>query len=147
MEEAIDQIVKTLSASWPDSLWDHETGRCLNQVIEFQIENAKKGQPSSLPFFSQSRVNWVTFGSNLQSVRLYYSRIKHWCIPCFARGAGFVHPHNGSGDLTSSILALSPAGYFKWESPHFRTETILKKIYGIERLQASMPPLVSLIFW
>ena len=91
MEEAIDQIVKTLSASWPNSLWDHETRKCLNQVIALQIENAKKGQPSSLPFFSRSRVNWVTFGSNLQSVRLYYSRISIGAFHVSQEAGSYIH--------------------------------------------------------
>lgn len=145
MEEEIDKIVTTLSASWPNNIWDPESETCLNRVIRFQIENARKRNPSSLPFFSQSRVNWITFGLNLQDVRLYYSRIQNWCIPCYAQGSGFVHPRNGTGNLTSSILTLSPAGYFKWESPHLYTEMILKKIDGIESLQGSVPLLVSLL--
>ena len=145
MEEEIDKIITTFSTSWPNELWDPVSKTCLNEVIRLQIKNAIKRQPSSLPFFSKNKVNWITFGPNLQDVRLYYSRIQNWCFPYFAQGAGFTDPHSSTADLTSSILALSPAGYFKWESPHQHTETILKKIFTIEKLLGNAPPLMSLL--
>jgi hypothetical protein len=143
MTEHLNHLIKTLSSSWSDELWNPVSGECLNTVIKFQIESAKIGNPSSLPFFSSNKVTWVTFGLNQQDVRLYYSRIKNWCIPCFARASGFVDPKKDTGALQKSLLNLSPAGYFKWENPPAYTETIFKKIDGLRKLQSNIPPVIS----
>ena len=42
MTEHLNQLIKTLSSSWSDELWNPVSGECLNTVIKFQIESAHK---------------------------------------------------------------------------------------------------------
>src|SRR5436190_22120590 len=82
--------------------------------LYLEVVELAQGNPCSLPYFGAQRINWVTFGGHLEGLYRVIEDIRAWLIPNFAWEEAFpiVAPEKARTPLATSIVALSPHGYF-----------------------------------
>src|SRR4051812_576101 len=119
-------LITQLSETWPTTLKLTPTAGqhagVQSHPLGHEITAFEEGRVASLPFFigNKNEVAWFTLAPNDLEMRGAVENLRAWILPSFGwedpRGA-MVIPGEATGALGQLILTMSPAGYFRWQSP------------------------------
>lgn len=124
--------------------------------IYSELASLAAGRSASLPFFtSGTEVVWCTLAPNNDLLRESVASLHAWILPSFGgekNGDGYVRPTSATGTLSSSIISVSPDGYYRWRCPRKYLTQVCEKLrlrYGLEsvrppRLRPPRPSLYEL---
>lgn len=112
--------------------------------LEMELQALCGGRPASLPFLaSGTQAKWCTLAPDMPGLRREMKELQTWLLPSYGwlgDGDGFINPEPVSGAIAEAVVALSPAGYFRWSSPSDRLDLIAERLAQRRRLEAARPP-------
>lgn len=102
------------------------------------------GEAASLPYVPTKHdlVQWVTVAPGSEALQASVDVLRAWVLPSFAwehQTQPFVMPGSAAGSLSAALLALSPAGYFRWTSTREGADRIAEKLRTARALRARRP--------
>jgi hypothetical protein len=125
------------------ALKDNVTDLATGHPLYYEVMALEQGNPCSFPYFGVGRVNWVTFGGNLQTLYRGIEDVRAWLIPNIAWEEA--HPvvvgASGRTPLAQVIVAASPHGYFRWCSAPDEAEAVARKLRQMRELDLRRPVL------
>lgn len=133
------QVLKTLSASWPSTWKLPATGEIpAGHPLASTLQDFLEGGPASMPYVTASEVSWCTVARNAEELRAAIDALRAWILPSFGWEEGTRTMVQG-GELSALLLALSPAGYFRWKSPRKNLDWVAQKLGAMRRLESHRP--------
>jgi hypothetical protein len=101
------------------------------------------GGGASLPYFlNHQSVQWCTIAPDAYSLRKTVTDLGAWILPSFGGilpGDGYITPVLARGHFAHLILTASPDGYYKWNCPLSKFESVLSKLKLFRSLEAVRP--------
>lgn len=148
---AAADLVRQFNANWTSRrralalVFDgDELANLEGHPLEMELRALLTGQSATLPFLASSnQAKWCTVAPDINRLRSEMKELQTWLLPSYgwlAPGDGYVSPEPVPGGMASAIIALSPAGYFRWSSAPERLEIIAERLAQRRRLNASRPP-------
>lgn len=112
-----------------------------------EIYSVLNKRTASLPYPVADNVMWVTTAPSPDELRRVIEDLRCWILPSFGWEASpaVISDAAASGALASSILALSPQGYFRWNSRPSDLDTIVSRLSLMRQVVTAAPPRKSVI--
>lgn len=110
--------------------------------LGYEIAVALGGGSASLPHVGHNLVTWVTLSPSSQALREAMADLRCWIIPSLGWEATppMVVPGEGTGELSQKLLAVSPAGYFRWICRRHDLDMVIERLRSMRRLAEKAPP-------
>lgn len=110
--------------------------------LGYEIEVLLGGGAASLPHVGSKVVTWVTVGPSSQALREAVTDLRCWIIPSLGWEAipPVIVPGGGIGELSKKLLAVSPAGYFRWACQREDLDSVILKLRLMRQLANKAPP-------
>ncbi|WP_437310802.1 hypothetical protein [Sorangium sp. So ce388] len=134
-------LLRALSQSWKGSWalsFDGDTPVPARHPLAEQIAAFLDGSAASLPYFGAREVVWVTLAPGAEALQGAIEALRAWIVPTYAWEDRMVSDA-AEGPLSGRLLALSPAGYFRWRSRVDEAGMIASKLRAMARLDAARP--------
>jgi hypothetical protein len=142
-----DQIVllEALSAKLPSAYQMKISGNSVEiseaHPLFVEIFALAAGNAASLPYIAGEKTIWATLSPSLQSLRAAIGDLRAWVIPSLAweEPHPMATPDTPRGNIGSMMIAISPAGYFRWQSNTKNIDEVLAKLRRLRELDTKRP--------
>lgn len=102
---------------------------------------AMRGEPASLPYCGTAQINWVSLAPSAESLRGLIEDLRCWVVPSFGWEAtpAIMLPGAGGGAFATTLIARSPAGYFRWQSQPTAFDPLVDRIALMRQVNSAAP--------
>src|SRR5437763_83336 len=135
----LSRLNETWSGSLKLSLNADEITNLANHPLSGEVSALFSGTRSSLPYFSDDEVVWLTTAGDAEGLIAAIDDLRAWIIPNFGweDEKPLVTPGDSVGPLGGLIHSISPAGYFRWRTTRRDFSPVLKKLSALRRLETA----------
>lgn len=143
---ALDALLVQIAGKVPPALvlpdpaapWNAPDDHPLGQ----EFAAARRGEAASLPVAADGKVLWLTMAPQFEALRSIIEDLRAWLMPSHAweHSPSLVTSAAAGGSLSASILAVSPAGYFRWQCAATKVPLVAERLRLLRRLCDARPP-------
>lgn len=142
--DAVAALLMQVGRSWPADWQLSGLGEVsLKHPLTGEIAELRAERWGSLPYFSHSRIHWITMAPTADGLRTAISALRAWVLPSY----GWEHPQgsilppaNANPSLAALLQEISPAGYFRWLSLAPKQAQVIKKLGEMRSVEQHRPP-------
>jgi hypothetical protein len=146
--ERFRKVIDVLMPSWPEELavdiTDIKSVTYEHHPLVHELRALDENQSCTLPFFTASKVDWITLAPNTNKLRRASDLIRSWLIPSYAwehEDNPFVRPDQVPNDSALLFLKVSPEGYYRWVCKKQDFGPVLNRLKSMRVLLSKKPNL------
>jgi len=144
VSDAVAGLLLQVGRSWPADWQLPGLGEVpAGHPLSGEIGELREERWGSLPYFSHSRIHWITMAPSSYGLRTAISTLRSWILPSYGwehPGGSILPPANADPSLAGLLQQISPGGYFRWLSPTPRCPQVIKKLGEMRALEQHRPP-------